>query len=536
MTQAVLTYDLHKKMLWLTMSILLTVICAELIAILNINSGMFVFTLDDPYIHLALAENILNGHYGVNSNEFSAASSSILWPFLITPFSHLSFSSYALLTINTLCALGTLAVFWRILLPAHSTNIEENVNANKLFTLCLIVLIPATNLVGLIFTGMEHSFQLLFATLIIFGLIHEIEHRTVPWWLVLAIIVSPLIRYECLALSLPALLFLFCRGYRTKSIAIGTTILILVGIFAAFLNSLGLDPFPTSIMAKSSVVSSGGRLESLLNNLTSNLTSSRGLFLVASMFSFIYFASNKSRKLEEKLLAMTISVSITLHLLAGRSGWYGRYEIYIWSATILVLLYLNKEKFYAIANKTAFYKLIIAAIGITFLLFGPYLNVLTSTPIASNNVYEQQYQMHRFATEYYNKPLAVNDLGYVSYHNNNYILDLWGLASIDALKYRTNGDNSNWIEKITKEKNIKFVMIYEDFFSDIPQDWQKIGELQLGKRQVTAQSPAVSFYVLDESVFDDIHHSITEFSRTLPEGVMFEFYEKEDTNQAKAAI
>ncbi|MDX1696293.1 MAG: hypothetical protein R3208_21185, partial [Ketobacteraceae bacterium] len=56
----------------------------------------------------------------------------------------------------------------------------------------------------------------------------------------------------------------------------------------------------------------------------------------------------------------------------------------------------------------------------------PYVVNLVTVPIASNNIYQQQYQMHRFAVEYYNKPLAVNDLGYVSYNNDNYVLDLWG--------------------------------------------------------------------------------------------------------------
>lgn len=57
-------------------------ILVEIIQILKLNQGRFIYTLDDAYIHLALAENIMQGHYGVNLGEFSALSSSILWPFL----------------------------------------------------------------------------------------------------------------------------------------------------------------------------------------------------------------------------------------------------------------------------------------------------------------------------------------------------------------------------------------------------------------------------------------------------------------------
>lgn len=48
--------------------------------------GHFTYTLDDPYIHLALAKNIWLGHYGINPGEMSSPSSSLLWPFVLAPF------------------------------------------------------------------------------------------------------------------------------------------------------------------------------------------------------------------------------------------------------------------------------------------------------------------------------------------------------------------------------------------------------------------------------------------------------------------
>ena len=33
-----------------------------------------IYSLDDPYIHLALARQILHGHYGINPGEFAAPS------------------------------------------------------------------------------------------------------------------------------------------------------------------------------------------------------------------------------------------------------------------------------------------------------------------------------------------------------------------------------------------------------------------------------------------------------------------------------
>ena len=38
-------------------------------AVLAGNGGAFAYPLDGPYIHLALAEQILHGHYGLNPGE-----------------------------------------------------------------------------------------------------------------------------------------------------------------------------------------------------------------------------------------------------------------------------------------------------------------------------------------------------------------------------------------------------------------------------------------------------------------------------------
>src|ERR1700742_688744 len=72
------------------------------------NSGHFSFSLDDPYIHLRLAENIVHGTYGINPGEYSAPSSSILWPFLLAPLVALGLGQYAALLLNLAAFAATL--------------------------------------------------------------------------------------------------------------------------------------------------------------------------------------------------------------------------------------------------------------------------------------------------------------------------------------------------------------------------------------------------------------------------------------------
>ncbi|MFL5332707.1 MAG: hypothetical protein ACJ8H8_05915, partial [Geminicoccaceae bacterium] len=54
-----------------------------LAAVLAGNGGVFAYPLSGPYIHLALAEQILHGHYGLNPGEPASPSSTILYPLLL---------------------------------------------------------------------------------------------------------------------------------------------------------------------------------------------------------------------------------------------------------------------------------------------------------------------------------------------------------------------------------------------------------------------------------------------------------------------
>lgn len=51
---------------------------AVLAALIVLRTGGLAYTLDDPYIHLSLAEEILHGNYGINPGEAASPSSSML--------------------------------------------------------------------------------------------------------------------------------------------------------------------------------------------------------------------------------------------------------------------------------------------------------------------------------------------------------------------------------------------------------------------------------------------------------------------------
>ncbi len=503
---------------------LLSVCLIHLYRILSLNSGMFVYTIDDPYIHLALAENIVNGHYGINSGEVSAPSSSIMWPFILAIFGAHVYSPLYLNIFFATASVYVLTVFLNRVIQLNSFRLKS-----LFVSILVILLILSTNAVGLIFIGMEHSFQVLMVLLIAHGLIIEIETKEVKSWLIAAITIAPLIRYECLAISIPAILFLFSRGHYKQVLISSVLITTLLGSFSVFLMSLELGSFPSSVEAKSNIVQGGGLFSSVLWNFLFSMHYRPGIVLGGTALFLLHYYFY-GRDIDKKKLSVISILAIMLQYAAGSYGGYNRYEIYILAFIILIAIYIYASQIVSLINNArdkfaTFFKVLIFTTGAAFIMSPVYIYDQFTLAFASNNIYQQQYQMHRFATEFYNKPIAVNDLGYVSFNNDNYVLDLWGLGSHEALKLRLTRDNPEWMHNLCNTKNVELVMIYDWWFPERPNEWIEIGILNLGIRAITPSDDKVHFFATNEEAYYEIVEKLSRFIETLPEGATFSFNE-----------
>ena len=496
----------------------LVAIVLETLAILVLNSGHLVFTIDDAYIHLALAENLLKGHYGINLNEFSAPSSSILWPFLIAPLAGTPFAEYGLLAMNSVFALLTVWVTWQILSPRAADMPDDGIEPRTLL-LWQVFLVVACNVIGLVFLGMEHSLQVLLTTSIMLGLIRETRTREAGWWLVAALATAPLVRYENLFLAGPAIVYLFVRSHRTKAVVGAALIAVTLGAFAAFLQRHGGGFVPTSVVAKSGFHGFHRILLLLGSTLKTNLDSSQGVLLACGIPVLAMSLFSRGREAGDRLLAVLVMAGIATHLCCGQTGGFGRYESYIWGAMVLAIVHLNRERLVRATQAFGLWKaaaVMVLALGAACL---PYAAIAVLTPLASNNIYEQQYQMHRFAVDYVDDVVAVNDLGLVSYRNGHYVLDLAGLASKEALEGRLESGNNDWMQVLAGKYGAKVAMIYDDWFRAIPGNWIRIGELRLSKPRIATSRSVVGIYVIDRGDDDRVRALLTGFARTLPRGV-----------------
>jgi hypothetical protein len=163
---------------------------------------------------------------------------------------------------------------------------------------------------------------------------------------------------------------------------------------------------------------------------------------------------------------------------------------------------------------------VVSAAGLAFAVGYPYIYTTLKTPLGSNNIYEQQYQMHRFATEFYDGPVAVTDLGWVSFRNDHYVLDLFGLAHRSAVEARLRGDRA-YMDDLTRQYDVHLAMLYGVWYPDLPERWRPVAELRLGRQRLTPAESVVTFYALDAAAEPRIRSLLREFSETLPPGVGF---------------
>lgn len=487
---------------------------AELSAIRALQQGAFTYTLDDPYIHLALAENIARGHYGVNVGELSAPSSSILWPFLLAPFARASWGDLAPLLLNLAAGALTVEFAQRFLLDVCAPRARSG---RLLVALATMIFFLSCNLLGLIFTGMEHSLQVMLVVAALYGARVELRTDRMPWWTLLSLTLLPIVRYESLVLSAPLSAYFARRGHTRQALwANGVSALVLVA-FSAFLASHDLGFLPTSVQAKSDL--SLSTLARVSNIVKKGWENPHVAYCFLFLFAFALLAALR-RTARERELACALLLASAGHLYIGNFGWFDRYELYLFIAQVLTLAWLLSEPVRALDRPRALWVCALATVTLLS-ISGTYLTRAAQTPGAARNMYEQQRQMHRFVVEHYPHPVAVHDLGLVTYRNDNYVLDLNGLASLEVLLAARAQREPVWRERLAREHQVRLAMIYDQVPGEVPTSWISVGTLSLAGPNVTAAFPDVAFYATSRDAAEELRGPLARFSTTLPPGVTF---------------
>jgi len=463
-----------------------------LVAILQWGHPFLTYTLDDPYIHLELARNLLAGNYGINSTEFSAPSSSILWPFLLAPLSPLPFYLYMPLAINAACLMATALLVHSRLQRLFANHVHSAV-VGLFFLLSL-------NFYGVVFTGMEHSLHALLAVYIGLCLVdRDLREGSGPFFYA-AVIANPLMRYEGLAISVPVLLYLMTvQSERVRALIAMGILGFGIGAFSLFLYMNSGDIIPSSVMSKQAATQADG-----LSSLLGSVRQSADAILTAYWWFFVPTLFLLLLHFRQSLLMFAgIVLSAALFVAFGRIGWFGRYEVFYMG-------FLGIMGIYAAAALPRGRIFLVVAMPLMPLAFGKLAAATYLTPLASSNIYNQQYLISQFVRDI-DRNVAVNDLGLISYFSDTYVLDIWGLGNPTALKRKLAGDPT-YIEDLSLKYGTDIFIVYPRWFSeDTFDDYVHVANLKLMERRVTPASAVVGIFARDAATADFLKRELLAF-------------------------
>ncbi len=484
-------------------AVALSAVYAAVLIVLS--SPASFYTLDDPYIHMALAENIARGHFGVNIGEVSNPSSSVLWPWLLAAFDKVGLILWAPLLVNITCFVVTLRVMLAFCLPRL---VPQGTGATNILILLGLALL-AFNVFGVIFTGMEHSLHVLLSVLAVTRVING-KYDVIA---LAALALGPLVRFEgAIILAFGVGAALIDRRWLFALAAIAAAA-IPFALYAMWLASIGLPALPSSVLSKSAATSGvidggGGVLGGLLASFLKNAQSEAAPLLAILAIGDIYAIVKRTGR--DRLIALGLLAVLVLAMMLGRMDSYARYEVYVLSALGMGLVHLLQGELRVLL--TSRMRVFILGAGLCLLgaQLGPW--VIASTPQAARNVERQQHQMHRFVADCWRNPVAVNDLGWVSFRNDAYVLDLWGLGSERARKARQAAE-SGWMDALVKDKSVDVALIYADWFPDLPKGWTLVGMIVDGERQVTPYANAVQVYATRPEVVPAIRDCLRQIER-----------------------
>jgi len=514
----------------ISVGFLLAIIAVLLNASLIYTHGHLVYALDDPYIHMAMAKNFAqHGVWGVTKYEFSSSSSSLLYPLLLFVIFFLFGVNEAVpLVLNVVFATLTTYLIYILLKQYKFPSIY-----NFIVLLSIIFFTPFP---AIIFTGMEHMLHTLITIFFAYlsAKILSKERSDLNKEFSLLLILAPFLpmtRYEGLFLVMAVSTLFIMRKRLFESFLLISLSLVPIVIYGLISISNGWYFFPNSILIKNNipVISSVG-IWNFIYLFITRISESHILILIftASILFILKFIRSNTLWREQTILLFIFITTAFLHMLFAKTGWFYRYEAYLIAFGIFTIALEVREY---LPEKLLFDKYLIpkyiAIILLIFLFISPFAirGYVSSiiTPLATKNIYEQQYQMALFLKEFYQgETVAANDIGTINFIADIKCLDLKGLGSLEVAKAkRESSYNTEYIYKLAKNEDVKIAIVYDHWFESyggLPPQWIKVGEWKISNN-VVCGGDTVSFYAVDPEEEDRLIESLRIFSSKLPKNV-----------------
>ena len=516
--------------------------------ILGQTGGRFIYNLDDAYIHLAIAKHIVrDGVYGVTPYGFSASSSSILWPLLLAGALALLGNREILPLLINLAVAGT---FIAVLYREWANGVK---NPRWAFGMLIgwMVFLPFG---PILFNGMETMLQALsavaFSAAAVRYLSGDGKGRLLSLCLLAALCAA--VRYEGCFIAAAVCLLLILRGRWKAAALVGLSAALPVVLFGAFSMSQGWSFLPNSLLIKhSSVVwtdpvslwNMAARSFQPVTDIDSiHLPVWQSLAVLLLGMLLLRARSNGRISIWDArvLPAVLFLLIAVMHSMWITVEMFFRYQAYlnalgIWAIGCLGAPAVDWKIFRR--NVAAAAAGISAAILMAIPLGVLGFQALWKTPVASRNIWQQQYQMGLFLNEYYPQAaVAANDIGAIDYLADLHLVDLFGLASREVLRAKLGGewqrDLAGALDRLTSAEGARIAVIYDNWFgytpaagrASVPLGWVRVADWTI-PGNVVCGGATVTWYALLPEEAGPLRAALEAFSEKLPEEVIVRFFD-----------
>ena len=515
--------------------------------ILGQTGGRFIYNLDDAYIHLAIAKHIVrDGVYGVTPFGFSSSSSSILWPLILAGALKLLGNREILPLLINLAAAGT---FIAVLYREWANGVK---NSRWAFGMLIgwMVFFPFG---PILFNGMETMLQALTAVAFSVAAVRYLSGdgrgRLLSLCLLAALCTA--VRYEGCFIAAAICLLMVFRGRWKPALLVGVSAALPVVLYGAFSMSQGWSFLPNSLLIKHSGVAwtdpvslwnmAARPFQPVTDTNSVHLPVWQSLAVVLLGMLLLRARSNGRISFWDArvLPAVLFLLIAVMHSMWITTEMFFRYEAYlnalgIWAIGCLGAPAVEWKVFRrnAAAAAAGFSAAVLTAIPLGVLGF----QALWKTPVASRNIWQQQYQMGLFLDEYYPQAVvAANDIGAIDYLADLHLVDLFGLASREVLQAKLGGewqrDLAGALGRLTSDEGARIAVLYDNWFgynpatgkASVPPGWVRVADWTI-PGNVVCGGATVTWYALLPEEAEPLRAALHAFSDKLPADVVVRFY------------
>ena len=488
----------RRAWLWpllLVLTLFLVCLAAALRAAMRGTDGHLIYSLDDAYIHMAVAKNLAqHGLWGCTPFHFSSSSSSLLWT-LVLGAAYRAFGVHDAtpLVLNVALALASLVVADRYLARFGAAPLLRGA--------ALVGLMIAFPMTAMVLMGMEHILHLFltlwFAGAAAVALTDRPEdprarlRRTTTLCVLAALLGAS--RYEGFFLvALACLGFLF-RRQAQRGVAIAAAALAPAVAFGVFSVANGAFFLPNSLILKAA----GDRasaLQALFKPWGSQemefLRNDRALLVLIALGALgALWQWHRCRDFwrPQVLLPLLLVAMIVAHghYVFSPMYWVYRYDAYLVGFGIFVAAVLLAD---LPASGTLVRRSLpaVLVVPLVVMVADTREGLTADAEIAGmRNTYLEQYQTALFIRTYHpDEAVIVNDLGAVTYYTQSRILDLAALGDVEPLEImrRTGGYGSRDVAAWTAKYSPRIAIIslgWSWVAPLIPREWIKVGEVEV---------------------------------------------------------